>query len=314
MSDSPRRSIAAALAAVLLLPAGAWAQEPPAPVVPAEAARQTGAAGTWIGWARLTNDWPGAICRYESATDVVAIRLELQTTGPGSRGSVAIDVAAEPGSACPPLRKRFSIGEVRAEGDAVAFTDTGGHEWTLSLRRDGEVLAGALAWQQGGPTEPLAEGFSTPGGQRPLTRLGGEVRLRREGAAAEGSEAASDLGEGAAAAEEAKLPKKGAGGHVKDVAAVLGANAVALGLLWGANELGQGSEAGVLTCSPRVCIVGAPNQPCFCEGNVVSGASCGQTTAGAPIGAVCDGVAVPCQASLSCNSGVCEDRFGRCPY
>ena len=56
------------------------------------------------------------------------------------------------------------------------------------------------------------------------------------------------------------------------------------------------------------------NDPCFCEGNVVSGASCGTTSGGAPIGAPCDGSDVPCQASLSCNSGICEDRFGRCPF
>ena len=64
----------------------------------------------------------------------------------------------------------------------------------------------------------------------------------------------------------------------------------------------------------RTCIVGAPGAPCFCESNVLSGASCGSTPAGAPLGAPCDGKTTPCQSALSCNSGICEDRDGRCPY
>jgi hypothetical protein len=99
------------------------------------------------------------------------------------------------------------------------------------------------------------------------------------------------------------------------VAIIIGANVVGLGLLYGVNKLGKGSsESGVVTCSPRTCIVGAINEPCYCEGNVLSGASCGTTTTGAPLGSPCDGKSVPCQAGLSCNSGICEDRFGRCPY
>jgi hypothetical protein len=64
-----------------------------------------------------------------------------------------------------------------------------------------------------------------------------------------------------------------------------------------------------------VCIVGPTiNDPCFCENNVVSGASCGTTQAGVPIGAPCNGTSLPCQVGLSCNSGICEDRFGRCQF
>jgi hypothetical protein len=110
-------------------------------------------------------------------------------------------------------------------------------------------------------------------------------------------------------------PPVGAGKQAGNIIAIIGANVVGLGLVYGANKLGQGSsETGGVTCSPRVCIVGAPGAPCFCEGNVLSGGSCGTTTAGAPIGAPCDGTSVPCQAALSCNSGICEDRDGRCPF
>jgi len=278
---------------------------PPPGLHPAEV------GGSWAGWAKLTNDWPGLVCHYESAGEEPSVHVELSPAAAGGlHGSVAIDLPAAPGTPCPPLRKRYTVAEVRMAVGAASFTDSGGNEWTLSSRRSGSVLQGTLAWQQGGPDEPLAQGFATPDGLRPLTRLGGEVRLSR-----------TDLpdAEPAAgpAAEEAKEapPKVSAGQHAGNLAKVVGANVVGLGLLYGVNQLGQGSSAGgALTCSPRVCIVGAPNQPCFCEGNVVSGSSCGGTTGGVPIGGACDVPANPCQASLSCNSNVCEDRFGRCPY
>jgi hypothetical protein len=275
---------------------------------PGESAAVVG--GSWSGWAKLTNEWPGLACRYEPGGDDPTVRLELAAGETGLAGSVAIDLPAATGSGCPPLRKRYGIAEVRMAPGGAAFLDSGGNEWTLTSRRGGAVLQGTLQWQQGGPDEPLAEGFETPNGLRPGSRLSGEVRLRQDGVPAEGEEAA------APAVEEAEpAPKAGAGKHLGNVATVLGANVVGLGLLYAANELGQGeSAAGVITCSPRVCIVGAPNAPCFCEGNVVSGASCGSTTAGVPIGGACDGTTLPCQASLSCNSNLCEDRFGRCPY
>jgi hypothetical protein len=283
------------------------AEEPPLPPAgqhPAEV------GGSWAGWAKLTNDWPGLVCHYEPAGEEPAVHVELSPAAAGGlHGSVAIDLPAAPGAPCPPLRKRYTIAEVRMAVGAASFTDSGGNEWTLSARRSGSVLQGTLAWQQGGPDEPLAQGFATPNGLRPLTRLGGEVRLTRTDLPGAGEAAAL-------AAEEAKpAPKASAGQHVGNFAKVVGANVVGLGLLYGANQLGQGSSSGgALTCSPRVCIVGAPNQPCFCEGNVVSGSPCGATTGGVPIGGACDVPENPCQATLSCNSNLCEDRFGRCPY
>ena len=185
------------------------------------------------------------------------------------------------------------------------------------MRRNGSVLQGLLAWRQGGAEQPLAEGFTGPDGQRPMARLSGEVRLRRGGEAAEAEEAAASAAPARRGAR--RRPRRrptGAGGHLGNVGIILGANVVGLGLLYGVNKLGKGSsESGVVTCSPRICIVGATiNDPCFCEGNVVSGASCGTTTAARPINAPCDGKSVPCQSGLSCNSGVCQDRDGRCPW
>jgi hypothetical protein len=305
MLEDVRRATTLAVVLALALPSGVPAQESAAPA-------GAGIGGAWEGWAKLTNDWPGEPCRYEGGPEATSVRLELAASGGQLKGSVAIDLPVEPGSACPPLRKRYAIDEVTVGDTTAAFTDSGGNEWNLSVRRSGGVLQGLLAWRQGGPDQPLAEGFARADGTRPLARLSGEVRLRRAGEPAEGREAAAGAETGAGAAPPAPA---GAGRHMSNLGIVLGANVVGLGLLYGVNKLGQGSsEQGVVTCSPRVCIVGAPGAPCFCEGNVVSGADCGTTASGAPIGALCDGKAVPCESALSCNGGVCEDRFGRCPY
>jgi hypothetical protein len=244
------------------------------------------------------------------------VRLELGDEGGLLKGSVALDLAAEPGSGCPPLRKRYSIAEATLGQGTLSFADAGGNEWTLAVRRNGTVLQGLLAWRQGGTEQPLAEGFAGPGGQRPAARLSGEVRLRRGAEAAEANETAGTPAPPAGGAAPAAPRKAGAGTHARNIGVILGANVVGLGLLYGVNKLGKGSsESGVVTCSPRVCIVGATiNDPCYCEGNVVSGASCGTTDGGAAQNAPCDGVSVPCQSGLSCNSGVCQDRDGRCPW
>jgi hypothetical protein len=306
-----RRSTALVLGLTLGLPplAAAPASEAGTEGAGVEAA---GVAGAWEGWATLTNDWPGSSCRYEGGRDEVSVRLELSPEAGGLRGSAAVDLPAAPGSTCPPLRKRYSIDEVTEGPGTVAFTDSEGNEWTLSVRRNGTVLQGLLAWRAGGAEHLLAEGFTLPDGTRPTARLSGEVRLHRPGSAEEKG-ASAKSGPAAAAAPAASASKGGSAmGHV---GAILGANVVGLGLLYGVNKLGHGtSTEGVVTCSPRVCIVGAPGAPCFCEGNVVSGAECGTTTGGAPLNAPCDGKGVPCEAALSCNSGICEDRYGRCPY
>jgi hypothetical protein len=293
-----RRCLALVLAHAVALTPLARAQEPQPPKTqPAK----PGFTASFEGKATLTNDDPALQCRYETTSDTPSVHLEFGA-GKSVAGSVAIDLPAPAGTGCPALRKRYAIAEMSVAGPNVAFTDSGGNEWTLSLRDNGAALQGLLAWRQGSVEEPLAEGFELPGGKRPLARLSGEVQLHRVVPGATGSAAAT-------------APPVSAGKQAGSIAAIIGANVVGLGLLYGANKLGQGSsETGGVTCSPRVCIVGAPGAPCFCEGNVLSGASCGTTPAGSPIGAPCDGTSVPCQAALSCNSGVCEDRDGRCPF
>jgi hypothetical protein len=274
-----------------------------------------GLAGDWVGWATLTNDWPGHPCRYEGTKDATSVRLELSSEEGRLQGSAAIDLPAAEGSGCPALRKRLLVTEVVLAEGVVSLSDSGGHDWDLSLRGNGRALQGILVWQQGGADDPLAEGFSFPDGTKPRSRLSGEVQLRKATVPSEGEPVAE--GEGSAETEAASTTTKTTGGgtYVKHVGAILGATAVGLGALYGVNKLGQGgTEEGIVTCSPRRCVVGAPGEPCFCEGNVVSGEDCRGTETGVPIGGSCDYPSMPCEALLSCNSGICEDRFGRCPF
>jgi hypothetical protein len=322
MRARARTSLACLLALAISFPHLASAQEP----APAAAAAPS-LAGGWNGWAKLTNEWPGLTCRYESGPDAETVHLELNGEAGHLRGSLAIDVPAAAGSGCPALRKRCAIEEVTEAPGTVAFTDSGGNEWTLAVRRQGEVLQGLLAWRAGGPDQPLAEGFTSPDGQRPLSRLSGEVRLRRGAVEPEqgrGTPAAS-AGGGAAAGGggAASAPRKtSAGTHLKHLAIVLGANAVGLGLFYGVNRLGKGSStSGTLTCSPRLCRAGVPGQPCFCDPSQDTGVSCGTTTGGVDLNGACDGKTLLCRSGLSCDilqgasGGVCEDpkAGGRCP-
>jgi hypothetical protein len=309
MRPRSHRLLALGLTAVVVAPSAAMPQGAAAP--------PAGLAGSWEGWAKLTNDWPGQSCRYDGGPDAVSVRLELSGEDASLTGSVAIDLPAEASSGCPPLRKRYAIPETIHGPDTLSFTDSGGNEWTLSVRRSGSVLQGLLAWRQGGPEQPLAEGFADKDGKRPLARLSGEVRLHRSGEAGPAGEAAAaEAAPAAGGAAAAPAPSGGAGRYLGIAGVIVGANVVGIGLLYGVNKLGKGSsETGVLTCSPRTCIVGPTlNDPCFCEGNVVSGTSCGTTTGGQPLNAPCQVPSQPCQSGLSCNSGVCQDRDGRCPW
>jgi hypothetical protein len=271
---------------------------PPASSAPSAAATGPGLTGSWTGRATLTNDWPGFTCRYEGGEDPPAVRLELAQDGGQWKGSVAIDVAAADGSGCPPLSKHYTIAAGQAGDGTLGFTDSGGNEWTLAVRRGEGMLKGLLAWKTG--DAPLAEGFKAPGGVAPLARLSGEVRLKR-------AESSASAG--------APVPKITGGKRVGHLGAIVAANVVAAGLLVGVNKIGKSSsQSGVVTCSPRNCIIASIGEPCLCNANVLSGASCGVTASGVVQLGACNTTDMPCQAGLSCNRGICEDRFGACPF
>jgi hypothetical protein len=316
MRHRVRRAGALVIACLLAVPVAG---------VPQTVSSGAGLAGDWVGWATLTNDWPGHPCRYEGSKDETSVRLELSPEEGRLRGSVAIDLPAAEGSGCPPLRKRLLVTEVVLAESAVSLTDSGGHGWDLALRGNGRALRGIMAWQQGGADEPLAEGFAFSDGEKPRSRLRGEVQLRKATVPTDSEEVAAETEGTAAGGTPTTASQTTSGGtHVKNLGAILGATAVGLGALYGVNQLGQGeTEEGVVTCSPRRCVVGAPGEPCFCEGNVVSGQDCGATETGIPEGGNCDFPTYPCEALLSCNSAlsptgdtvsICEDRIGRCPF
>jgi hypothetical protein len=123
-------------------------------------------------------------------------------------------------------------------------------------------------------------------------RLSGEVRLAKGGAGHQGSAFGA-------------------------VAGILAANVVAIGAFALANKAGKGKDnaAPQVSCSPRRCFYISASEPCQCNTTLTSGAVCGTTTSGVGYAGACnvDG-ALPCQAGLSCNSGLCEDRFGHCPF
>jgi hypothetical protein len=260
-------------------------------------------AGTWKGTLRLSNDSPPTTCRYEG--DDGSAVLKVQGAEEGLRAIVRVEAAGTPGSGCPPLRKRYEATNVVVAGSALSFIDPAGHEWTLALREG--RLAGLMAWKGGGKDEPLAEGFVPPGGSPPLTRLSGEVSLAR----AASEEGGAGSGPENAASASSKAPQKGS----KFWPAFLGANVVGIGAFYGIKKATDDtSTGGVATCSPRFCVYAGVSDPCVCNLNITSGAACGQTSSGVVFGGSCNDTTLPCQADLSCNNNVCDDRVGRCPF
>src|SRR5262249_51929430 len=77
----------------------------------------------------------------------------------------------------------------------------------------------------------------------------------------------------------------------------------------------SGQNTGAATCSPRDCVFGGPADPCVCNvPNITSGTSGGNAATGGPFGGSCRLPNRLCEAGLSCNNGICDDRFGRCPF
>ena len=180
----------------------------------------------------------------------------------------------------------------------MSFIDPAGQEWTLGLREG--RLVGLVAWKGGGKDEPLAEGFAPQGSPAPLTRLSGEVSLDPcRGRRRAGRRPASATPTAGATTDAPKAPAKGS----KFWPAFIGANIVGIGAFYGIKKATDDTGGGgTATCSPRYCVYGGVSDPCNCNLNITSGASCGQTTNGVPFGGVCNDTTLPCQANLSCNN------------
>ena len=240
----------------------------------------------------------GSSCRYEAQPGPPSVRLEL---GAGSRSRArSRSTGPPPRGGVPALRTRHRSPSSRARGPR-SRSPTRRQRVDAVLPGERRGPARAPSWRQGGAEEPLAEGVLAAGwpvAHRKAERRGAAQARGQGGAAVAAPTLAPSVREaGRQHRRHHRRERRRAGP------------------LYGANKLGKGSsESGVIARLPLTRIVGAPNEPCFCEGNVVSGASCGTTRRDHPSARSANGRDVPCQSGLSCNSGLCEDRFGRCPY
>jgi hypothetical protein len=292
-----RRSVAALV--VTLLPAlGLRAQEPATLLPP-----NVDFSGTWSGSGRFTNEWANPVCRYSGPTVTLEVRQEAQQTG----GTLDLEIKASDSPSCPALKKQYTIEEIRVTGSRMSFVDPAGAVWDIALRSGG--LLGIVTWRGGPTSEPLAEGFLGPDGTAPLTRLQGEVNLKRQG----GSDLPGPRG------------KPSLSGTTKAIGAIVAAEAVGTAVLLTTNRYTRLSgRATQNSCSQRYCTVGAP---CLCLdaqhniSNLVTGGSCGTTDQGGSTGSPCSPPNFPCQAGLSCDSfanttGICVPDAGQgtqCP-
>jgi hypothetical protein len=258
------------------------------PTAPTPAAGEL--AGTWTGSAKLRSAGTApATCEYVGAAEPPAVTLRLAPDGDRVRGTLSLDLPAPSGSSCPPVRSQQEIEDVTVSGASVAFRDGLGHDWNLGLRTG--VLQGLVDWKPGD---------AAPAAAVPI-RLSGEVALKKAPAGAIASR---------------KAPAGGSGSTARDVAVILGANVVGIGAFAAVNVLTNEKEQseGQATCSPRACFYAGLSDACVCNIEVTAGGSCFTGATGAAAGAPCNASNQPCEAGLSCNNGICEDRGGRCPF
>ena len=250
------------------------AQAPPAPAL-SPALREW--VGVWSGSAKLSNEAGDAPCAYEGAASPGAVTLEITAAGAGLQGTLKLNLPATAGTSCPAIEKAADLRDLTASASSLTFSGPGKHAWTLGRR--GSELLGTVAWKGAGADEAGA------------LRLAGEVRLEKTGA------------------------RKGSAFGA--VGGIIAANVVGIGIFALANKAGKGKDNGPpqVSCSPRRCFLISLTEPCQCNTTLTSGTVCGSTTSGVGYAGACnvDG-ALPCQAGLSCNSGLCEDRFGHCPF
>jgi hypothetical protein len=321
MTRTPPTRALVALAVALLLSF---------PTQGAQTAVPAGLLGRWAGSAKLTNEWGASPCSYAGGETPPAVTLEIESKGDGDGVEITatIDLAGTPGAPCPPVHKRYTMTSAQITDSTISFRDPAGHEWNLGLR--GDRLQGLVGWRSGGD-EILAEGFTGPSGERPLARLSGEVSFARVGAPdtstappaasaeakAGGGTGTATAAAGGAAKGDSKKAEKAGGKGLGLLPSILAANIIGLGAFYGVKAAtdDSGKNTGQASCSPRECFYSGIDDPCICPtGNLASGFPCGNAPGGVPFQGACKLPNKPCQASLSCNNGVCDDSRGRCPF
>ncbi len=257
--------------------------------------------GRWAGSAKFQTEG-AAPCRYEGGADPPSLTLELRADG---TGRLRLNLEPPAGTSCPAVAFESDVAEATLTPTTARFKDAREREWNLALQAG--VLRGL---------------FSGTDGSGEL-----ELHRRRSGRRAAGAEKAPAPGptpSPGASASPSPSPETAAAGAAgtkgpgmkKGLIGFVGANIVGLGALLATSAATQDDSAGTstLVCSPRACIIGAPGEPCDCTSTITTGQACGLTEAGIPIRGTCVLPDLPCQALLSCNNSVCEDRLGSCPF
>jgi len=256
--------------------------------------------GHWSGTAKLTDDSAETPCQYVGATDPPAVTLEISGEPAALKGKVTLDITPPAGSSCPPLSETDDVLEATISGSSLRFSDSAGRRWDLALALD--VLKGLVS----------SEGA-----------LSGEVSLKRSASPTGGAQAPATTAPGGTPTAGGAVPgataepSKGGGSFLSGVGGFITANVIGLGALFGINKPANDTSktgTGTVQCSPRSCVAGAPGEPCLCNTPLAGGGSCGSTASGVPFAMACSVPAMPCQTDLSCNNGICEDRFGTCPF
>ncbi len=288
-----------ALLSVVLLAAATGAQQPapPTPTAsPAPDREARGLAGRWAGSAKYHTD--SGPCRYEGVAEPPSPTLELRADG----GQLRLTLPTPPGTACPPFEVDSPLSDVTVTPSTASFRDVQGRDWRLALQMG--VLRGLVSGPDGS-------------GELSLERRRPERRAARDPKLVPDAPASGTAAAGATPATGGSEAGKPAGPGLKaGTLGIIGANIVGLGALLAVTQAVQDESAGTSTliCSPRACLIGGPGEPCDCTSTITTGAACGQTTSGVPVGGACVPPSLPCQALLSCNNGVCEDRLGSCPF
>ena len=111
-------------------------------------------AGSWTGWGRLTNEWPGLTCVYDGSAAPGSVKMELTRARDKLGGTILFEIPPAAGSGCPPLRKQYLVTEARLSESTLTLVDSGGLE-SEPLDPPGRGrLAGLLAWKEGERPKP----------------------------------------------------------------------------------------------------------------------------------------------------------------
>jgi len=283
--------LAAALGAVVL--AQQPETEPPADL-----------SGHWAGSAKFQTDGT-APCRYEGGVDPPSLVVELHSDG---TGRLRLNLEAPAGTSCPPVVIESPVADATLTPTTARFKDSAGREWDLALQAG--ALRGLFSGTDGSGELSLQRRRA---GQRAAAAAKSPEPTPTPGSSP--SPSASPSPSPAAGPAGSPSGTKGPGKKSR-LLGFVGANIVALGALLANSHATQDKSTGTsaFVCSPRSCLIGAPGEPCDCTSTITTGQDCGQTTGGVPVRGACALPNLPCQALLSCNNGVCEDRLGSCPF